>query len=753
MAIYDLPGKTILMHNRMGVRIELNLDRVGLLELWISPRAGESLDYRDRNFSCRDDHTRLMDRIELPRLGAERFIRCEYDPFHSVIYFHEQTLHLVSAFDRPTVLMWFERPEWVDLKSDKADAPVARTDSLFEVKHPDRGKEFAFCVALGTGQGRFVHQLQIDEGRSTFARAELSRRQVMAISGELTNQPVRRWARDAARTTPATTLAGNEREIRQALRVGSFRLKGRAKLQRLLDINRRVLLAMQDASGAIRAALNRIYYLIWVRDGAIIECFHAHAGTREPVEKWAEFVLANPTVVEDERPRGRTFTMLANRRITKWEEDGVFYAIWSAFTAWTQSGEDRFVTGDNLALLEEAMKWLEDYCYDSSAGLMGRYHYCESPLPGSRGDGWDNAVGKPTGPARREYGGKSIRRSYDIYINLYSYASYVMLAAMKGPREGRRYLRKADRLADRMKDFFGRGLPAYGDLLADDGTHVPAGPYGLDITDYVWALSITPFVPEPWRMPAIREKLFANARRKPAGYFLAGYFSLLSSLDTDWFDEGTLLEAIEYAAAQCYRPGDYLPMPNTVVEMLDVPDGSGSHDVRPQAFSVGPWLATIVGLGLRRLPFGLAVRGTAALSEIREYAYRDHAIDVRFSGHGSIRCIMLNRKKLVGSLQVPEGLLRPGKNNISMTMGETDEDKPLLVSSTVRLQQVDASDEGLQYQLDAYGRNTLVFRNVAGRRIRVVDDRGRPATLRRKTVSGRTYVEFDGAGRFSAMIQ
>jgi hypothetical protein len=65
MAIYDLPGKTILTHNRLGVRIELNFDREGLLELWISPKAKTSNHSRDRNWSNRDDHTRLFDRITL----------------------------------------------------------------------------------------------------------------------------------------------------------------------------------------------------------------------------------------------------------------------------------------------------------------------------------------------------------------------------------------------------------------------------------------------------------------------------------------------------------------------------------------------------------------------------------------------------------------------------------------------------------------------------------------------------------------
>jgi hypothetical protein len=110
----------VYLHNRKGVRVELNLDKRAL-DLWISPRAGTSVDYRDRNFSNRDDHTSIFDRISLPRLERKDFLRCDYDPFHSVLRFKGQTLHLATLFDRPVVLLWFESPSVVDLKTDKQD--------------------------------------------------------------------------------------------------------------------------------------------------------------------------------------------------------------------------------------------------------------------------------------------------------------------------------------------------------------------------------------------------------------------------------------------------------------------------------------------------------------------------------------------------------------------------------------------------------------------------------------------------------
>ena len=222
------------------------------------------------------------------------------------------------------------------------------------------------------------------------------------------------------------------------------------------------------------------------------------------MKKWTEFLLANPTVVDEEKPEGRTFAMLVNK-ITKWEEDGVFFAIWTAFTAWTQTGEKRFVEGENLRVLEDAMDWLERYCYDKNKRLFGRYYHCETPLPGSRGDGYDNATGKPTNFFTCRYKDKSIRRSYDIYINQFSYASYAMLAAMQSDDEKREaYLGKARELGEKIAEFYQDGLPSYGDLEDVNGELIRSEPYGLDLCDFVWGLSVPDFAPESWRFPEIR---------------------------------------------------------------------------------------------------------------------------------------------------------------------------------------------------------------------------------------------------------
>jgi hypothetical protein len=751
MAFYDLPGKTILMHNRCGIRIELNFDREGLLELWTSPRAGRSLSYRDRNFSNRDDHTRLFDRISLPGLTSQNFVACTYDPFYSVIRFKRQTLHVMTLFEDPVVAIWCENEQHVDMKSDKQDRATRRTSRAFEVAHVDRGVSLRFAAVIGLGKGRFVHQRVLDRGRSTYCRAMLAAGQMLVIGGGATAEGTFATCIRAAGQDFGRLRAKNEFAIGSALQVGAITLRGRPALQKLVDVSRRALMAMQDTSGAVRAALNRIYYLIWVRDGAIIECFNGYTGSATALRNWADFLLANPTVIKNDAPAGRMYGQLVNP-ITKWQEDGPFYAVWTAFCAWTQGPELKPPSAVRLRTLNDAVDWLERYCFDRRRGLFGRFYACETPLPGSHDDGADGAVGKATTPTRMRLGGKTVRRSYDVYVNLYMYAAYEMLACMTSGARSRVLRSKAQRLAGRITVLFHGRLPAYGDVLTDGGVR-RSGPYGLDRTDFIWGLTIPPFTPQPWRMPAIRLALLQDAlmgRKSP--YFLAGYFSICAGVDPLHCGEQTVVRAVEKVARQSYAPGVHLPMPYAMKEMESIPDGHPWHDVRPQAFSIGPFLATLCGLGLRRLPFGLAVRPSSVLAGVTGYQYRGHTLAVRFQGKGRRCFLAVDGRRTAATLQIPESLLNAVHVRVDVRATSRAAVGPLLVASTVRLQRAEMSEGGVAYVCTAYGRNVLEFQGVSATGLSVSRN-GRVVSAARRTVGGITYVEFEGRGEHVVLAQ
>ena len=604
------PPTLVLMHSHMGIRMEYDIG-TQRLNLWIISFARNLARLPPIAISPTVTTTPAsFDRITLPGLTLQDFLNCDYDAFHSLLHFKNQTLHLASLYDQPAVLLWFEKPGLVDIKTDKSARILDRSPRLFSIQQNDRGKDLAFVASIAPGAGAFLHQLEIDEGRSTYARARLEPGQVLFFAAGLSAQNIPALAQTLAAQPLDQILKRNEALVAEAASRGNIRLRHLPRLQKLLDVNKRFLLSMQDPEGAQRNTAKSIYYLIWVRNGGMTYPPLTAAGWVDPLRRWNRFELANPTVIQDEEPRGRMFGQLVNGKINKWEEDGAFYAILSAFSYWTQTGDKSFLSGENLATLEDAMDWLERRCFDPSKGLFGRYYHSESPLYASRDYGWDNAVGFPVQPRPPVYHGETIRRSYDLYINLLSYSSYLMLSAAEQGDKADEYRRKAEALAKKIQPWLDdkqNGLPAFGTLISKDFRPVPAGPYGQinprDVADYEWALSVPPFAPRPWQMDSIDQALFRHMQADPRGYFLAAYFSILTALDTDAVDEREIMAMIDYAARQSYPAGKYLPMPYTMKEMTDYPDGDPDHDIRPETFTSGPWYGTDGRLGRAQTAF------------------------------------------------------------------------------------------------------------------------------------------------------
>ncbi len=746
----NYPETFITMQNRKGLRIELNLDQQRL-QLWISPKAGESLRYFDRNFSNRDDHCDVFDKISFPDLNPGDFISCDYDPFYSVVRFKNQNLHILNLTDEPGIVIWFDQPGELDLKSDKSDLSVERSPETFVVSHKDRGYNFRFAAVIGKGDGQFRHMRALDAGRSIYARAVLEAGQPIVITGELEEAGPAEMAKKLAARDPKDLVKRNEERVREAVNFGLVSFRNQPELQILSDLNRRIAWSMQDENGAMRSSSKYIYYLIWFRDGGMNTANLARSGWVDPLESQVRIALNNPNVAEDE-PKGTFFGQLMAGPITKWEEDGLFYVVWPAFLQWTMTGDRELVSGKNLQTMYNAMDWLERYCFDSGKGLFGRYHYCETPLAGSRGDGWDNAVGRPTRKWPALYEDHSIVRSYDIYINSLSYDTYLMLAMMSDGKKADEYYSKAKELGKHIEEFYGdKILPDYGVLISEDGQEIKAGPYGLDQTDYLWSLSLPDYYPN-YGMPLFeaRKQALNDLRQKPKGAFFVSYLSILSSLDTEYYPEDSLMSAIQYLVPQCVRTGKYLPMPNTIPEIIDVEDGHPFHDVRPIVFSIAPWLATMTNFGMRKLPFGVAVRPTKYLEKLTHYQYKGSLLDVVFEGKGEHVSLSVNGIAVEGSLQVPESLLHDHVNDIRVVVSEDESvAMPLLISSGLKLNSI----ENGKYDFTGMGVNYAIFRNADPKKITIKDENGKVIPFTTKDFYTDILINFEGRGEFFLTVE
>lgn len=741
----------ILMQNRMGIRIEYTLDRNNL-QLWISPQAGKSMSYIDQNWSNRDDHTTVFDRILLPGCDLTQFVRCDWDPFHSIIYFKDQTLHIAQIYDQPAVLIWFENDGLVDIKT--FGKPVERTEKIFVINFNDRGRDFQSAAILGSGNGYFQHQLQLDNYRSIHTRAHLQPQQVLLIAAELQQEQIGQRARDWIEQPIQKILARNEQLIANDLSMGRFKLKNRPEMQKLLDTSRRVALSMQAFKGFMRSTNQYIYYLLWYRDGGMNTSHLTYSGWPQPAYDHTKFALLNPNFTI-EHPDSIFFGQIMAGPITKWEEDGLFYVVLPAFSYWTQTGDRSLCEGPYLETMERAMQWLEDYCYDEQQGLFGRYFSGETPLTNSRDDGWDNATGAPTFQWKSEYQGKTIVRSYDLYINLLCYSTYLMLSAMHSdPVKADANYQKAINLEKQIKAFFDNGdtLPSYGRLLTESGEWIAAAPYGMELWDYVWGLSLPPFEPTlPQKYRLLREQIRKDMTTTSSGYFLCVYFAMLTAMDPAIHNEDDLMAAMDKLVEYSSRPGKYLPMPYAMPEMFNIREENPFHDVRPLVYSIAPWLSAVTNLGLHRLPFGIAARGTRYLERLENYAYKGALLNVSFKGQGRVARLLLNGQPISSTLQIPENRLKQGANSLVIEMAENAELRNVLVASTVQLRTATGGSKPT-FEVTAYGKNVLTFKNLT-KKVKIIGADDQPRRFEQTKMNNFDYIEFSGRGDFKVVLE
>lgn len=440
--------------------------------------------------------------------------------------------------------------------------------------------------------------------------------------------------------------------------------------------------------------------------------------------------------------------------LTKWEEDGLFYVIWPTFNYWTQTGDDTFVKGEYLKTMEDAMDWLERYCYDEEIGLFGRYHYCETPYSGSRGDGFDNATGAPTYPNQSMYKDTLVVRAFDLYINILNYSNYMMLASMEKGDKANEYIEKAKTLEKNMKPFFDYDdkRPSYGYVLTDDGKLIMTEPYGMDVWDYVWAMSLPPFTPTlPQRYFEARERMYKDMTTTKRGYFLCTYFALLTSMDPEIHNEENLLAAMDKLVDYSIEPGKYLPMPYAMPEMFNISEENPFHDVRPLVYSIAPWMSAVTNMGIRRLPFGIAARSSETLENLENYVYREGLFDIDFEGTGEISEIILNGASLEHSYQIPTSNIEKGKNSLHIKMDNASTSKNILIGSTVELLSIDKKDENLVYTVKAYGKNVLTFKNLE-KEAHIVNQENQSQSVKIKKLNNLSYIEFEGTGLFSVYL-
>lgn len=745
----------VLMHSRMGIRMEMNLNK-HQLDLWISPQAGKSTDNRLRNFSCRDDHTSIFDKISFPELGRKQFIRCDYDPFHSVLYFEGQTMHLASLLDEPSILVWFEKGEVVDIKSDQQDSLLIQSPNLFGTRHPDRGLVLDFYAALGGKEAVFQHQPEVQNHRSIYARSIMMPGQFMVLSGELVTENIKKKVEEIASTDLNKLLAANEVKIKAATKPGSIQIKNLPELQKLYEVNQRHVLSVQDASGAIHAALKYVYYLIWATDGTVTSSSMMQTGNSKFLKLWCEYLLANPTN-QSTPPAGPFYGQLVNEKITKREEFGALCAVWPSFMYWGLTGDDQFVSGKNKQLLIDVVDWLDRYCYDSSMQAIGTYYIgggSEDPFWGSNDFGFDAAVGSfmNRNPSPPQYAGDTILRAYEFNMNLNQYNMYLMLSSVTSGNQSKKYIEQAhtiERFLNKLDSLNASAIY----LLKNKGMiTIPRTPgeteKGLFAIQHNAPACYMPNFSKYFMNRMTSFKSFTTESIKHQ--YACDVYGRLAGLDIEFMAEQKIVESLLATLQYNIQPSRFIPMPYSMVEVFGAESGT-YHDIRPQAFSTGPFQAAVANLAVRTMPFGIALRGSNYLKEITDFEYLHSNLNIYFEGKGQISTVTLNNAELSYTLQIPDKKLQTGNNKIEIKLSDHPDKSPCLVYSTVRLNEVEKTNTGIVYNIAGYSQNVLIFKNTTGN-IRILDTDNKEVKYTTKREEDYLFIEFFGKDAYKVIV-
>ena len=730
--------REVLLHSPMGLRICLKIDS-RRLEIWISPQATKSVDANLRNFSNRDDYTCVFDTISLPGLQPEQFVECAFDPFHSVLVYANDKLHLVPLVDQPGVLIWSEAGSVVDVKSDKADSPLVQSQRTFSVLHPDRGHSFCFAAVAGKRGGCYRHQPANATGRSTHARIELDPSQPLIIGGEMIHERPAEVFECLLDKSVTDLCRQNENRVETAVRFGRAIFRHRPDLQEQYDINHRVLYAGMDHGGAIPGAWRKLYYLLWHMDGSMCAASAAMAGWPEYLERWVRFQLSNPTHTRTP-VAGHYFGQLVDRYISKQEEWGFFWATWSAFTLWTQTGERDHIEGPYRRNLLAALDWLERLCLDDSREAFGTYYRGENPFQGSHDFDYDAAIGIPQNTTSPAIEGKAIRRWFTRDFNLWMYNAYRMMSAM-WPDLDRQMDEKAKKIAVFLDALEAKGVTAIvemgdGSLVEHDNPvrHAPGAC----------------FMPRQWDIPSsIRAGTHFDVSDLRKGKEKFAHHHLLNfvMMDPLFFDDRSLTTFLDVFLPQCRRSGKFLCMPGSMPENVHCADGS-YHDNRPYLMPIGMMQLAAMGQGLFRLPFGLAVRANTWLERVNNYQYRGNIFDVIFEGSGdTVTQLLVDNHVVPATLQLPDYLLRDCAT-VTVRSGGADVVMPYLATSTVRLLGVYARGELMIYEVEAYGHNQAGFAGgLTGISVFDAEEHVCPSVVEEH--EGLRWVCFEGRGVFT----
>lgn len=708
-------SRALVFQNRCGNRLSLLIDESSTaLEFVYKPNARRRKDYRARNFSNRDNQTELFAAAALPEWGEKHFCKYAYDPFFTRLEGKadsggENVISILNVVDENVFVLTADRPLTL------AFTPRGQfelEDGLLWEEASDRGEEFISFVSFsGLEENRYR---VLDDGRHVL---QIFANEPVYIGGEENHAAMERAMDPLQGLTLEELIARNEALLEEILAPGRVMVND-AEYQHVLDLNRRIVISGMDEGGACFGALNRVYYLIWNRDGAMTSANAARAGNPRLVETFAPFILENPSW---QRGKGGDlipeYLQILGSRWTKGEDDGIYYAALAIFTLWQTSGDVRLFTGPAFETYLEALDHNVATRFDDAEGLFGSSTRGEDTLRSHPMYGYDsvNGIIDPHTHHREARDGM-LAKCYALYHNVNLYNTLLMTAAClrevrpEATERIERYLALAAKVAETLATRYvdpETGCYYTDYVILDDGTkrwvRFTDEDVKPDYWEYAWANSAGPFIPHK----EIARRSAAYTIEKWPGirsYGWCPWNTMTRALNEFGLPAARVRELIDPEVGEALTEARKYPMVGALTEYSGATEGW-----RPLPFTAGSFWLMLAARVLAGLPFGVAVRPGGVATEVQDFRFRSSRLFARVEGEGdSVGGLTIDGQPLRGTLQIPENRLLAGRQEVVIETS-SDPEGFALVASDLRLLRVEELSEGFAYEVDAPIPGSLLF--------------------------------------------
>ncbi len=704
--------RNLILQNRCGNRLSLLFhEREVELDLNYKPNAFRRKDLAARTFSGRDVWTNLFAGVRAIELGHGDIAHWGYDPFCTElgVQYGNGARNRIRIWNLPeenAFVISARAPLTLVFRPHRAFSDPR--DGLFTERFADRGEEITSFVAYPSRQLSRLRELS-DGSRVV----QLLEDDLVVIGGEENPGQVERLLAALAGLTPDQLTARVEAALVAPLAAGRV-IAADPDLQRVLDLNRRVVWSGLDAGGACFGALNRIYHLIWVRDGSMTSAHMAQSGNPAFIRTWAPFLLANPSrVMAEDGTRHDEFGQIVGTRWSKAEDDGLFYATWSAFTHWQATGDDALIAGPDLPRLIGAIERILSSRFDASLGLMGSDTLGEESLHSSPYFAYDVVNGSLARFQEHAVGRKTVRLIYSLYHQSNTINVLLMACALLAQRRdldgGRcaRWLDLASLLTQRTRELLLQPDGTFATMILRyaDGSdeRVPFGPGG-DFWEPAWAVSQGPFFPWPDAQLTTAVMIVRDWSSYKA-YGFCPWNSLARTLhEHGQLPTGGWRAMLDQQLREALMLTNKYPMIGALTEYQGDVEGW-----RGLPFSAGSLMASSCAQLLRALPQGVAVRGGSAVQAVTGWRWRLSRIDAHSDGMGEdVAGWSLDGERFAHCLQVPEDRLRAGGHAIAITRG--------VAPGHARIEDADGSLIAYRESGDGC---TAIFRSAVPQQVRI----------------------------------